>query len=64
MYHVYYTGEFQKSAIKANKDVLLEYKGLKQNYLLSTIKRDVILCNAVTFLVLNVRSLPRHVTIL
>ena len=38
--HLYCTGEFRKPAIKVNKDTLLEYEHLKQNYLLATIKRN------------------------
>ena len=48
------------SAIKVNKDVLLEYEPLKQNDLFSTIKRNAILGDTVTVLVPNVRSLPRN----
>ena len=38
--HLYCTGEFRKPAIKVNKDTLLEYEHLKQNYLFATIKRN------------------------
>ena len=59
--NVYCIGEFKKSAINVNKDALLEYEHLKQNDLFSTIKRNAISGDTVTVLVLNVRSLPRHV---
>ena len=42
-YDSYYCiGEFKKSAIKVNKDALLEYECLKYNDLFSTIKRNSI----------------------
>ena len=53
--------EFKKSAIKVNKDALLEYERLKQNDLFSTVKRNAISCDTVTVIFHNVRSLPRHV---
>ena len=53
--------EFKKSAIKVNKDALLEYERLKQNDLFSTVKRNAISCNTVTVIFHNVISLPRHV---
>ena len=59
--NLYCIGEFKKSAIKVNKDALLEYERLKQNDLFSTIKRNVSSGDTVTVLVHNVRSLPRHV---
>ena len=60
--NLYCIGEFnKKSAIKVNKDALLEYERLKQNDLFSAIKRNAILGDTVTVLVHNVRSLPRHV---
>ena len=52
--------EFKKSAVKVNKDALLEYENPKQNDLFSTIKRNAISGDTVTVLVHNVRSLPRH----
>ena len=51
--------EFKKYATKLNKDALLEYGSLKQNDLLSTVKRDAIACDAV--LAHNMRSLPRYI---
>ena len=54
-------GEFKKSAIKVIKDALLEYERLKQNDLFPTVKRNAISCDAVTVILHNVRSLPRHV---
>ena len=53
--------EFKKSAIKVNKDALLEYECLKQNDLFSPTKRNVISGDTVTVLVHNMRSIPRHV---
>ena len=35
-------GEFKKSAIKVNKDALLEYERLKQINLFSTVKANTI----------------------
>ena len=58
---LYCIGEIRKSAIKVNKDALLEYERLKQNDLFSTVKRNAISWDTVTVLVHNVRSLPRHV---
>ena len=54
-------GEFKKYATKLNKEALLEYGSLKQNDLLSTVKRDAIACDTVTVLAHNMRSLPRHI---
>ena len=59
--NLYCIGELKKSAIKVNKDVLLEYERLKQNDLFSSVKRNAISCDTVTVLVHNVRSFPRHV---
>ena len=57
----YCIGEFEKSAIKINKDALLEYERLKENYLFSRLKRSIISHNTITILVHNVRSLSKHV---
>ena len=38
--NLYCKGEFKKTEIKVNKDVLFENEGLKQNDLFSTIKRN------------------------
>ena len=53
--------EFKKSAIKVNKDALLEYERLKENDLFSTLKRSIISDDTITILVHNVRSLSKHV---
>ena len=37
--NLYYIGEFKNSAIKVNKDTLLDYERLKQNVLLSAIRK-------------------------
>ena len=50
-----------KSAIKINKDALLEYELLKRNDLFSTIKVNAMSGNAVTILVHNLISLPSYV---
>ena len=60
-HNLYCIWKFKKSAIKVNKDGLLEYERLKQNDLFSTVKRNAIWDETVTVLVHNVRSLPRHV---
>ena len=52
---------YDKSAIKINKDVLLEYELLKQNDLFSTIKGNAKSGNAVTILVHNLILLPSYV---
>ena len=54
-------GEFEKSAIKVNKDALLEYERLKENDLFSTLKRSIISDNTITILVHNVRPLSKHI---
>ena len=59
--NLYCIGEFKKSAIKVNKDALLEYERLKQNDLFSTVKRNAISGDTLTVFVHNVRSLPIHV---
>ena len=59
--NLYCIDELEKSAIKVNKNALLEYERLKQNDLFSTIKRNAISGDIVTVLVHNVISLPRHV---
>ena len=59
--NLYCIGEFKKSAIKINKDALLEYECLKQNDLSFTVERNAILGDTVTVFVRNVRSLPRNV---
>ena len=59
--NLYRIGEFKKSAVKVNKDALLEYERLKQNDLFSIIKRNAISSNTVKVLVHNMRLLPRHV---
>ena len=53
--------EFKKSAIKVNKDALLEYERLKENDLFSTLKRSIISDDTITILVHNVRFLSKHV---
>ena len=53
--NLYCIGEFKKSAIKVDKDALLEYKCLKQNDWFSAIKWNAISGNTVTVLVHNVR---------
>ena len=40
--NLYCKGEFKKSTIKVNKDALLEYERLEQNYLFITLKRNFI----------------------
>ena len=62
--NLFCVGEFKKSAIKVNKDALLEYERLKQNDLFSTVKRNAVSGDTVTVLVHNVKSVPRHVDIL
>lgn len=57
---LYCMGEFEKSAIKINKDALLEYEGLKRNDLFTTIKRSAFSGDSFTVLVQNVRSLSKH----
>ena len=52
--NLYCIGEFKKSTMKVNKDVLLEHECLKNNGLFSR-KRNAILGDTVTALVLNVR---------
>ena len=59
--NLYYIGEFKKSVIKVHKDPLLEYERLKQNELFSTIKRNNFSDSPLTILVLNVKSLSKHV---
>ena len=59
--NLYCLGEFKKSAIKVNKDALLEHESLKQNDLFFTVKRNAISGDTVTVFVHNVRSLPIHV---
>ena len=59
--NLYCIKEFKKSAIKLNKDGLLEYESLKQSYLFSTIKRNTFSNDTLTILVLNVRLLSKHV---
>ena len=54
-------GEFQESAIKVKKDVLLEYELLKQNDLFPTVKINNLSNNIFTVLIHNVRSLSKHV---
>ena len=46
--NLYCIGKFVKSAVKVNKDALLEYERLKQNDLFSSIKRNAISCDTVT----------------
>ena len=58
--NLYCIGEFKKSAIKVNKDAMLEYKCLKQNDLFSTGKRNAISVDTVAVLAHNVGSFPRH----
>ena len=55
-----FQAEFKKSAIKVNKDALLEYECLKQYDLFSTIKRNTLSDDALTIFVHNVRSLLQH----
>ena len=54
-------GKFKKSAIKVNKDALLEYERLKENDFFSMLKRGIIADNTITILVHNVRSFSKHV---
>ena len=57
--NLYCIGGFKKSAIKVNKDTLLEYKHLKENDLFSMLKRSIISDD--TILILHIRSLSKHV---
>ena len=57
----YCLGETKKSAIKVNKDALLEFECLKQNDLFSTTKRNDISDNSITVSVHNGRSLSKHI---
>ena len=50
--NLYFLGEFEKTAIKVNKDALLECESLKQNCLFSTIKRNTILDDTLTILII------------
>ena len=59
--NLYCIGEFKESAIKVNKDALLEYERLKENDLFSTLKRCIISDNTITILVHNMISLSKHV---
>ena len=54
-------GELKKSAIKVNKDALIEYERLKQNDLFSTVKKNTISGDTLTIYFHNVRSLSKHV---
>ena len=56
-----YRGEFRKSAIKVNKDALLEYGSLNKSDLFFTIKRNAISGDTVTVPVHNAKALPIHV---
>ena len=57
----YCIGEFKKSAIKVNKDALLEYERLKEIDLFSMLKRSIISEDTITILVHNVRSFSKYV---
>ena len=59
--NLYCIGEFKKSAIKANRYLLIEHERLKQNDLFSTVKRNIISNITITILVHNIRSLSKHV---
>ena len=59
--NLYCIREFKKSAIKVNKDALLEYERLKENDLFLMLKRRINLDDTITILVQNVRSLSKHV---
>ena len=60
--YFYCIKEFKKSTIKVNKEALIEFERLKQNYLfsiiiiISTVSDDTLM-----ILAHNVRSLSRHV---
>ena len=57
----YCIGEFKKSAIKVNKNALLEYERLKEIDLFSMLKRSIISEDTITILVHNVRSFSKYV---
>ena len=59
--NLHFIREFKKSAIKVNKDTLLEYEYMKQNDLFSTIERNNISDNTITVFVHNLRSLSKHI---
>ena len=57
--NLYCIEEFKKSAVKVNKDGLLEHERLKENDLFSTFKRSIISDDTITILVHHVRSLSK-----
>ena len=59
--NLYCIWQFKKSAIKVNKDALLEYERLKENDLFFTLKRSIISDDTITILVHNVRSISKPV---
>ena len=59
--NLYCVGEFKTSVIKVNKDALLEFERLQQNYLFSTIKTNAVSGDTVTVLVNDMRSFLRQV---
>ena len=59
--NIYCIGEFQESAVKVNKDLLLECEHLKQNDLFSTVKINTLCNNIFTVLIHNVRLLSKRV---
>ena len=59
--NLYCIGEFNKSAIKVNRDALLAYERFKQSDLFSTIKRNAHSNDTLQILVHNKRLLLKHV---
>ena len=58
--NLYCMREIKKSAIKVNKDALLEYERLKQNDLFSTIKKRCYVKQSIIVFFHNVRWLSKH----
>ena len=59
--NLYCIGEFNKSAIKVNRDALLAYERFKQSDLFSTIKRNAHSNDTLQIHVHNARPLLKHV---
>ena len=59
---LYCTGEFKRTSIKVSQEALAEYERLKNHSLFSEIKKNTVSNDTLTLLILNVRSLTKHVS--
>ena len=59
--NLYCTGQFKRTSIKVSQEALVEYERLKNHSLFAEIEKNTVSNETLTLLILNVRSLKKHV---